>query len=714
MKLLGIRLKLSDFCVVHLIDMPKLINRDISWLLFNHRILQEARDLSVPLLERLKFLAIYSSNLDEFFRVRIANHRNLARANKSTLKNIDYSPEQLLKDLLRIANQQQKEFSFIFEKILVPELKKVGIEIVSWKNLNKEQVEFVDTYFKESLLPFVQPVLLVGKKIKPFLNNGALYLALHLQSNDSDIAKSVPEYAIVKIPSDHLSRFLELPSKHPDIKQILMLDDVVRYSVRLIFPGYNILHTYSIKLTRDAELYIDDEYSGDLLAKIRKSLEKRNVGVASRLVYDRTMPGHFLQYLMQVFEIDELDLLPEGRYHNNADFFKFPSYHLSFLKDADLPPVKINTLENANSIFDKIRDKDYLLFLPYHSYESVIKFFEDAADDPMVSHIKIIQYRVAKVSRIMQAIKKAVKNGKQVTTFIEVKARFDEEANLKWGEELERAGVIVYYSMPGFKVHSKLALVRRLEEGKPVLYGYLGTGNFHEETAKVYSDFGLFTCEKKIVNEVARVFNFLETKQRPHQTFEHLGIGLFNLKEKFIGLIKREISNALNGKKAKMTLKMNSLQDEEMIQYLYDASKAGVKIKLIVRGICCLVPNQKGLSENIEVISIIDRYLEHARVFIFHNDGNQDVYLSSADWMTRNLHFRVETLFPVLDKELAKTIIACMNIQLNDNVKARFLTAKMNNKYKKTGGDIAVRSQIETYYYIKRREEAINNSENTF
>lgn len=689
--------------------MPKLINRDISWLSFNHRVLQEAQDLSVPLMERLKFLAIYSSNLDEFFRVRIASHRNVARTNKSTLKDIDYSPQQLLKELLKIANQQQKEFSAVFEKTILPQLKKAGIQIISWKNLNNEQVEFVDTYFKESLLPFVQPVLLVGKKIKPFLNNGALYLALHLKSKESEDDKAEPEYAIVKIPSDHLSRFIELPVKEGEAKQILMLDDAVRYSVRLIFPGYDILDTYSIKLTRDAELYIDDEYSGDLLAKIRKSLEKRNVGVASRLAYDRTMPNHFLQYLMQVLEIDELDLLPEGRYHNNADFFRFPAYNLGYLKDPELPPVRIDALEDATSIFDRIREKDHLLYLPYHSYESVIKFFEDAADDPSVSHIKIIQYRVAKVSRIMEAIQKAVKNGKQVSTFIEVKARFDEEANLKWGEALERAGVTVYYSMPGFKVHSKLALVRRLEDGKPALYAYLGTGNFHEDTAKLYTDFGLFTADKKIVNEVARVFNFLETKQRPHQPFEQLGVGLFNLKEKFIFLIKREIEHAKKGKKARMILKMNSLQDEEMIQQLYEASNAGVKIKLIVRGICCLIPGQKGLSENIEAVSIVDRFLEHARVFIFHNDGNPEVFLSSADWMTRNLHFRVETLFPVLDTNIIKTITECINIQLHDNVKARILNAKMNNKYKKNTEDIAVRSQIETYYFIKRKEESIQN-----
>jgi len=684
--------------------MAKLIHRDVSWLAFNHRVLQEAMDSSVPLLERLKFLAIYSSNLDEFFRIRVANHRNLVRANKSMFKNMDFSPEIVLKDILKIANEQQKKFSEIFEKNLLPELKKNGIQILSWHHLNKEQIEFVDTFFNENLLPFVQPVILAEKKIKPFLNNGALYLALHLHSKD--VVKPVSEYAIVKIPSDHLSRFVELPCKHAGIKQILMLDDAVRHSVRLIFPGYNILDSYSIKLTRDAELYIDDEYSGDLLAKIKKSLSKRSIGLASRLVYDRTMPKHFLSYLMNVFEITPMDLLPEGRYHNNSDFFRFPSFNLVGLKDPVLPPIKISEIEDAVSVFDKIKQKDILIHPPYHSYESVIRLFEDAASDPFVTHIKIIQYRVAKISRIMIAIKNAVKNGKQVSTFIEVKARFDEEANLKWGEELEQAGVNVYYSMPGFKVHSKLALIRRIEDEKPALYAYIGTGNFHEETAKLYADFGIFTKDKRITSEAARIFTFLETKQRPTQPFEYLGVGLFNLKDKFISLIKRETENAKKGRKAKMILKMNSLQDEEIINLLYDASNAGVKIKLIVRGICCLVPGQKGMSENIEAISIIDRFLEHSRVFIFHNNGKQEVYLSSADWMVRNLHFRVETVFPVLDLDIAKTIITCINIQLNDNVKSRIIDAKLTNKYKKNTNDIAVRSQTETYYFIKRNEDS--------
>lgn len=685
----------------------KYIHRDVSWLSFNHRVLQEAKDPSVPLLERLKFLAIYSSNLDEFFRIRVANHRNLMRADKSALKNLDYLPENILKDLIQTANILQKEFSRIFEEEILPGLRKNSIQIVNWTKMSREQMEFVDTYFNEYLLPFVQPVILAEKKIKPFLNNGALYLALHLRDKDAT-KKPDDDYAIVKIPSDHLSRFLELPSKGDGSRQILMLDDAVRYSVRLIFPGYQILDTYSIKLTRDAELYIDDEYTGDLISKIKKSLNKRNIGIASRMVYDRTMPRHFLEYLMRVFEIDSMDLLPEGRYHNNADFFKFPSFQLNHLREPELPAIPLKALEEADSLFEAIKQKDHLLHVPYHSYESVIRFFEEAATDPDVTHIKIIQYRVARVSRIMEAIKLAVKNGKQVSTFIEVKARFDEEANLRWGEELEAAGVTVYYSMPGYKVHSKLALVRRIEGGHPTLYAYLGTGNFHEVTARIYSDFGIFTHDKRLTGEVARIFNFLETKKKPTQPFQYLGVGLFQLKEKLINLIKREIEFARKGQKARILLKMNSLQDEEMINLLYEASQAGVKIKLIIRGICSLVPGIKGQSANISAISIVDRFLEHSRVFVFHNDGNREVYLSSADWMVRNLHYRVETVFPVLDPSLANLIVDCMQLQWQDNLKARILDEKLTNQYRQLDDDIAIRSQIATYHFIKRYEESIS------
>ncbi len=681
------------------------INRDISWLSFNYRVLQESKDNSVPLLERLKFLAIYSSNLDEFFRVRIANNRNLLRTGKKTRRELDFEPEEVLMQILKIVNEQQVEFSRIFDTLIVPSLRKHGINVIRRKRMTEEQIAFVDNYFNDFMLPYVQPVLLIGQKIKPFLNNAALYLTLYMK--DRENMSGSPLFGVVKIPSDHLSRFVELPPKKEGTHDIIMLDDIVRHSITHLFPGYEVLDSYSIKLTRDAELYIDDEFSGDLLTKIRKSLNKRNIGPASRLVYDREMPKELLQYLMGVFDLEKYDLIPAGRYHNNSDFFKFPNYGLNHLKETHLPPLSIPLLENASSIFEKIAEKDWLIHVPYHGYEAVIKFFEDAAIDPSVTHIKIIQYRVARVSRIMKALKIAVENGKQVSAFIEIKARFDEEANLMWGEQLESAGVNVFYSIPGIKVHSKMAIVRRIEKGKSHMYAYLSTGNFHEDTAKIYSDVGIFTANPNLTAEATRVFSFLETKNQPTRPFEFMGVGQFNLNDLILGLINTEIKNAQEGKKAEMILKMNSIEDQVIIQELYRASEAGVKIYMIIRGICSLVPGIKGISENIEVISIVDRYLEHARIFVFHNDGDKKVYLSSADWMERNLYRRIETIFPVFDNEIKKTILDILQIQLNDNVKARIINYKNNNLYKRNTTDLVVRSQIETYYYIKRTTERL-------
>jgi polyphosphate kinase len=687
------------------------VDRDLSWLDFNYRVLQEAKDPSVPLLERIKFMAIYSSNLDEFFRVRVANHRNMMRVGKKTRKNLDYNPANILEAILNKVNEQQEEFSRLFDEELVPELHNIGISIVRRHELTPDQEVFIDSYFDDYMLPYVQPVLLFGKKVKPFLNNSALYLALHLE----DIQTKQFQYALVKIPSDHLPRFVELPSRKEGVKEIILLDDLVRHKVSLIFPGFAILDSYSIKLTRDAELYIDNEYSGDLIDKIKKSLTKRNIGPASRLVYDRNISSELLNYLMDVFELTSYDLLPEGRYHNNSDFFSFPSFGLKHHKDPVLEPISIPILESAPNIFETIKKKDYLVHVPYHSYESVIKFFEDAAIDVSVTHIKIIQYRVAKVSRIMGALKKAVQNGKQVTAFIEIKARFDEEANLKWGEELEEAGVTVHYSMPGFKVHSKLAIIRRIENGIPNIYAYLSTGNFHEGTAKIYSDIGIFTANPLITSESTRIFSYLETKKKPENEFKHLGVGLFNLKDKFKALINREITNARAGKEASMTLKMNSLQDREMIEYILKAGEAGVHVNLIIRGICCIIPGAKEVSENIKAISIVDRYLEHARIFHFHNNGKDDIYFSSADWMVRNLHYRVETLVPILDEGIKATVKVLLRIQLNDNVKARSIHSIHNNEYIKVGSntDLAVRSQVETYFYIKRITELMNKPNKT-
>ncbi len=682
-------------------DEYPLIHRDVSWLSFNYRVLQEAKDPRVPLFERIKFLAIYSSNLGEFFRVRIANHRNVMRAGKKSRKRIDYKSSSVLKELLKIINEQLLEFSEIFEHQIIPSLAEHKINLRKRTDLSPEQVKFIEEYYMENLLPYVQPVLLLKGKIKPFLQSGALYLGLVMTDNDAE--QQLPQYAIVQIPSGHVPRFLELPPQEEGHHDVIMLDDIVRHSIQSIFPGYSILDTYSLKVTRDAELYIDDEYAGDLINKIRKSLKKRNVGVASRLVYDREIPSHFLDYLKEILELTKYDLLPEGRYHNNFDFFSFPDFGMKHLKDDKLSPIHYKELEKADSILDKITKKDYLIHVPYHRFDSVVKFFEDAAKDPDVTDINIIQYRVGSKSKIMKALMKAVENGKNVSSFIEVKARFDEAENLLWGEKLEEANVNVNYSIPGLKVHSKLAVIVRQENGQPKIYTYLGTGNFHEGTAKLYSDIGLLTANQEIGHECLRLFHFLQSKEKPSIPFKQLAVGKFNLNEKLISLVDFEIDQAKKGLPAEMILKMNSLQDVEMINKLYKASQAGVKIKLIVRGICSLVSGVPNISDNIEVISIVDRFLEHARIFVFHAAGEQKIFCSSADWMYRNLHARIETVFPIYDASCKSVILELLDLQLMDNVKARIIDEQASNTYKQPDErGTSIQSQLETYYYIKR------------
>ncbi|MCB0669493.1 MAG: polyphosphate kinase 1, partial [Saprospiraceae bacterium] len=497
-----------------------------------------------------------------------------------------------------------------------------------------------------------------------------------------------------------------LPSSK-DRHDVIMIDDIVRHSIAWLFPGYDVLDTYSIKLTRDAELYIDDEFSGDLLQKIKASLRRRNVGPASRLVYDRQMPKGLLKFLQSVLELENYDLLPEGRYHNNFDFFKFPIFGMTHLTRKPLDPLEYIPLERSEDFFKTVREKDQMIHLPYHSYESVVRFFQEAAHDPAVTHIKIIQYRVGPTSRIMEALMEAVDKGKRVSAFMEVKARFDEEANISWGQKLEDAGVKVHYSFPGLKVHSKAAIIRRIENGKPVLYAYLSTGNFHELTAKIYSDLGLFTADTRITGEIARIFSLLETRKVPEKEFQHMLVGQFNLRSELAGLITQEIEHAKNGLPAKIVLKVNSLQDPDMIDLLYEASEAGVEIKLIVRGICCLIPGEPGLSENISAIGIVDRYLEHARIFMFHNNGDEKIYLSSADWMTRNLSYRIETAFPIYDDGLRDFIKNIIEVQLNDNVKARIIDKNGKNKYVVRESGIPVQSQLETYYYLKRQQDVL-------
>lgn len=673
-----------------------LLHRDVSWLRFNYRVLQEAINPDVPLFERIKFLAIYSSNLDEFYAIRVANARNLVKTGRKTLKELDFDPKELLKQIRNIVASHHKQFSKILNNEIIPQLKSNGIFLLKPEELNTAQKRFIDNYFHNELIPFTQPVLLAQQLVKPFLQDSELYLALSLRNKARKTAEV--QYAIVKIPSDYLQRFVELPSK-TGRHDLMLLDDVVRYSLKYIFPGYEVLGSYSMKITRDAELYIDDEFKGNLLEKIKKSLLKRNIGPPARFVHDRSMPLPMLEYFVNLFGIEPDDMIQEGKMHNNFDWFKFPDFGLKELKYKPLKQI-IHPELSAGKILEAVTLQDRIICTPYHSYEPVVRFFEEAAKDPFVTHIHITQYRVANDSRIMDALIDAARNGKEVKAFIEVKARFDEEANLRWGERLSAAGVKVQYSFPGLKVHSKMAMITRTENRKTTRFAYLSTGNFHESTAKIYSDFGFFTADKRITGEVHQLFRYLDDPTMTEIQFGHLLVGQFNLRSALTELIDFEIEQAKSGNKAQIVLKMNSLEDRQMIEKLYEADQAGVEVLLIVRGINCLVPGLAKFSKNIRAISIVDRYLEHARVFVFHAGGKKHVYLSSADWMVRNLSHRIETVFPLLQQDIKEFVCRIIDLQLGDNTKARKLDAVTDSVMVKNGKS-PLNSQLQTYKFIK-------------
>lgn len=672
-------------------------NRDITWLSFNYRVLQEAKDKRNPLFERIKFLAIYSSNLGEFFRVRVASTRSLIKLKKKSQKALHFKPSTILRKMRSEINNQQIEFSRIYNEEIVPELIEHGIVIKRNTQLTETQSAFVEDYYQQHKSVFGYPVLISKQIIRPSLRDAALYMAAKLKDDGGEDER----YAIFSVPSEFLPRFIELPSEQPDIHEIILLDDIVRHTIPSRIQDYDFESAYSFKLTRDADLYIDDEFSGNLVEKIKTGLAKRKVGPAARFVYDRNMPPSMLKFLKECWNLEDIDLFPEGRIHNNFDFFGFPDFGKKYLELQPLPLLPLSSMEGYNTIFEAIEDKDHLIHVPYHTYESVIRLFEEAATDPDVTAIKIVQYRVAKSSRIMDALIRAAKAGKEVMAFVEIKARFDEEANLIWADRLKRAGVKVIYSFPGLKVHAKLALVTRKEGKDKQQYAYLATGNFHEKTAKIYSDLGVFTANKAIITEIESVFDFLENQKKPKKPFKYLWVGQFNLREDLTEHIEQEIRNAKRGEKAHILLKVNSLEDEQIIYKLYEASIAGVKIDLIIRGICRLMPGLPGISHNIQIISIIDRYLEHARVFSFYNKGDLITYLSSADTMERNLSRRVEVAFPIVDEQIKKTIQDLMEIQLADNVKARIIDEKHRNKYVKPKGKVLVQSQLATHQYIK-------------
>jgi polyphosphate kinase len=683
----------------------KFFNRELSWLSFNYRVLQEAKDESVPLFERLKFLAIYSSNLDEFFRVRVASLRSLLALKDKSQKELQFNPHLLLKKILDTVHTQQEEFGKIFREEIIPQLETENIFIVNDKTVLPDHKDFIKNYFKDQVIPYVQPALLDKNKISTFLHNRAIYFALRLLPKQKK--KSISpryKYAIVEIPSAKTGRFITLPStdrKH----YVIFLDDIIRMNLGDLLPGYKVESCFSIKLTRDAELYIDDEFTGDLLSKIKKGLARRNTGAPSRFLYDERMPDDFLKFLRAALQLERNDLVPGGRYHNFNDFFSFPpslkTINKPQLENDPLPPLQSKDLEGVISMFDVLSEKDVLLSFPYQSFGYVAKFLEEAADDVNVKSIKITLYRVADESLIVRSLIKAAENGKKVTAFVEVKARFDEESNFISADVLEKAGIRVFFSFPGLKVHSKLCLIERVEKNKSRFYTYLATGNFNEKTARIYCDYALLTANQKFGMDAGRVFNFLQRKKENVKSKE-LIVAPFNLRKSFIKLIDNEIQIAKEGKPAEIIIKLNSLEDRKMIKKLYEASNAGVKARIIVRGICCLIPDVKELSENIEVVSIVDRFLEHARVFVFHNGGDNKYFLSSADWMKRNLSRRIEVAFPVYDKEIQKQLQKMIDLQLSDNVKARVIDKEQKNEYGEDESEQKTRSQYDIYNYIKK------------
>jgi polyphosphate kinase len=684
----------------------KFYNRELSWLSFNHRVLQEAKDPNVPLYERIKFLAIFSSNLDEFFRVRVASLRSLLNLRLKTQKELDFDPGKLLEQIHKRVVELQEEYGNIFKNQIIPELASNNVFILNENQLNDNQKEFLTSYYNDQIIPHIMPMMLVKKKFTTFLRNNRLYLAVKLKAKTAKKGQAVKNtktarsnYAIVEIPSNHLPRFIKLP-KEGNRQYVIFLDDVLRFQLPNIFYGYKILGSYSVKLTRDAELYIDDEFSGNLLDKIKKSLSKRSSGVPCRFLYDSAMPTQFIKYLREVLHLENEDLFPGGKYHNLSDLFRFtPPPNKEFIYP-QITPLRNNPLDKYRSFFEALKNNDYLLYYPYHSYDYVINVLMQAANDPEVISIKITQYRVAENSAVVNALIIAAQNGKDVTAFVEIKARFDEEINIRSAELMEQSGVKVLYSLPGLKVHAKLCIITKKENYGFKHYGYFATGNFNEKTARLYTDFGFFTSDERLTSEANKVFDFLEGKIKDAE-FNHLLVAQFNMRKAFNQMIDTEIDNALSGKKAFITAKMNSLEDEKIIRKLYDASKAGVKINLIVRGICCLKPGVAGLSENINVISVVDRYLEHGRVFIFYNGGNERIYLSSGDWMKRNLSRRIEVAFPIYKYELKKIIKDLIAIQLSDNVKARIINEKQDNIYKKDEHGTKIREQYRIYEYLK-------------
>lgn len=675
------------------------LNREISWLYFNERVLQEAADETVPLIERIKFLSIFSSNLEEFYRVRVATLSRLVNLNDKAKALLGFNPKKVLNEIKNIVVKHERKFENLFQATLINELAQNKIFILNDTQLNVARGEFVRNHFRDKILSNLVPIMIDLEDPFPELKDRNLYFFVRLIKKNS---KSREKYALIELPNN-LPRFLVLPETN-GLKFIILAEDIIKYCLDDIFYVFNYdqIEAFSIQLTRDAELDIDKNISDKFIDELKTSLDKRKKGKPMRLLYDTEMPFEMLSILVTKMKIEAEGLIPGNRYHRFGDFIAFPNVGAKELEYPAVEPLKVKGLHRTESIFNKLAERDYLINLPYQSYDYIILFLREAAIDPKVTEINITLYRLAENSKVINALINAVKNGKKVNCVVELKARFDEKANIFWTNRLMEEGVSVNYGLTDYKVHSKICLVKRMEKGKTVYYANLATGNFNEKTARIYCDHSIFTAKKEITTDLIKLFNALN-KKTIAKDFKHLIVSPLDSRNKIYGLINREIKFAKAGKPAYLIFKVNSLADEGIVEKLYDASNAGVKIKLIVRGICCLIPGVAGFSENITVISIIDKFLEHARVFIFGNNGKEEMFLSSADLMSRNFEHRVEVGFPVLDVEVRQEIRDIIEFQLQDNVKARDINRLNNNKYHKNRLTTKIRAQVQTYNYLKNK-----------
>jgi len=667
--------------------------------------LQEAADETVPLRERIRFLGIFSNNLDEFFRVRVATLKRMIEVGSSNKGNmhLEDSPGMILEEIQEKVILQQKEFDRIWNEIL-RELKKQKIFLINDGQLNRVQQKFIITYFNDEIRSSIVPLMIESIQAFPILNDKSIYLACKLSKKD----KSIPQrFALVSVPARRLPRFVILPSRQNE-KHIILLEDVIRFCLPYIFSffGYDVFSAHIIKVTRDAEIDIDNDVATSLMEKIEKGIKNRKKGKPVRFVFDKEIDASLLTYLVKRLGLTEKDnLIPGGRIHNFKDFIDFPESVFE-QKNTRKKPFVHPELRDVNRVSDVVFKKDVLLNFPYHSYDSVTDLLREAAIDPEVTSIKITCYRLASRSKIINAISNAVRNGKQVTAVIELRARFDEEANLEWKEELEEAGAKVLIGVPNMKVHCKLCLIKKIVNNRTIHYGFVSTGNLNERTATIYGDHCLLTADMNIMADVNRIFHYLEqpkTRMRYLRACKTLLVSPTNMRKQLIQLITKEIRSAKTGKHAAITLKVNSLSDEILIEKLYEAAKAGVEIKMVVRGIFCMLTENKKYKHPVQAISIVDEYLEHSRMMIFHNDGDEKVFISSADWMVRNIDHRIEVGCPIFNKEIKQELKDIFHIQLSDNIKARKLDNDLENQYINPRNTKKIRSQVETYNYLHRK-----------